>query len=42
MTNSDINYLLLRTVPLVMKMLKSGEVSFVVEPLLDEVKEVNS
>jgi hypothetical protein len=40
MTKSDVNYLVLQTVPLVMKMLKNGEVRFVIEPLLDEVEEV--
>jgi len=40
MTKSDINYLVLQTVPLVMKMLKNGDVRFVIEPLLGEVDEV--
>ena len=42
MTKSDVNYLVLQTVPLVMKLLKNGDVRFVIEPLLDEVEEVNS
>lgn len=40
MTKSDVNYLVLQTVPLVMKMLKNGDVRFVIEPLLDEVEVV--
>ncbi len=42
MTKSDVNYLVLQTVPLVMKLLKNGDVRFVIEPLLDEVEDVNS
>lgn len=42
MTKSDVNYLVLQTVPLVMKMLKNGDARFVIEPLLDEVEDVNS
>lgn len=40
MTKSEVNYLVLQTVPLVMKMLKNGDVRFVIEPLLDEVEVV--
>jgi hypothetical protein len=36
MTKADVNYLVLQTVPLLMKMLKNGDARFVIEPVLDE------
>ena len=36
MTKADVNYLVLQTVPYVMKMLKNGDARFVIEPVLDE------
>ena len=38
MTKADVNYLVLQTVPLVMKMLKNSDVRFVIEPVLDEIE----
>jgi hypothetical protein len=38
MTKADVNYLVLQTVPLVMKMLKNGDARFVIEPVLDEIE----
>ena len=38
MTKADVNYLVLQTIPYVMKMLKNGDARFVIEPVLDEVE----
>ena len=38
MTKADVNYLVLQTVPYVMKMLKNGDARFVIEPVFDEVE----
>ena len=38
MTKTDVSYLVLQTVPLVMKMLKNGDARFVIEPVLDEIE----
>jgi hypothetical protein len=38
MTKSDVNYLVLQTVPLLVKMLKNGNVRCVIEPVLDEIE----
>ena len=36
MTKADVNYAVMQTVPLLMKMLKNGDARFVIEPVLDE------
>jgi hypothetical protein len=38
MSKADVNYLVIQTVPLVMKMLKNGDARFVIEPVLDEIE----
>lgn len=38
MTKADVNYLVLQTIPYVMKMLKNGDARFVIEPVLDEIE----
>lgn len=38
MTKADVNFLVLQTVPLLMKMLKNGDARFVIEPVLDEIE----
>jgi hypothetical protein len=38
MTKADVNYLVLQTVPLVMKMLKNGDARYVIEPVLEEIE----